>query len=149
MTYFLLFYTVLLGTFFSLIYSVMYFDIDKEELTLIGFSSALDFKSELIIIPRSDIHSGLILMTTLSTLIVGGFTSGLMAYIYPYQRAGDRVELMQCAKDDGTYVFDGIRPCAFDVDSAWHCNLNSVFRYDGESPCINFMITFQLLLFGD
>nr|CDS25453.1 sodium:potassium dependent atpase beta subunit [Hymenolepis microstoma] len=112
----------------------MYFDIDREKPTLTGLNSALRFNPGLSIIPHSDIHGGLVLMTSRSTLITEGFASELMAFIYPYQKAGDRVELMQCAKDDGTYVFDRTRPCAYDLNSAWPYSLENIFEYDGENP---------------
>ncbi|VDO05972.1 unnamed protein product [Rodentolepis nana] len=134
-TYFLLLYIVLLGMFIGLIYGVMYFDIERDKPTLTGLNSALGFNPGLSIIPRSDIHSGLILVDARSILLTEGFASELMAFIYPYQRSADRVQLMQCAKNDGAYTFDKTRPCAYDLNSAWPCNLRNVFGYGSENPC--------------
>ncbi|KAL5109952.1 Sodium/potassium-transporting ATPase subunit beta-1 [Taenia crassiceps] len=136
LTYFLLFYIVLAAFFFGYINALMYFDIDRDRPALTGPSSALGFNPGLSIVPRPDLYSSLIRTTSRSIEVYEGFTSELMAFLDPYQRFADRVEMMQCAKDDGSYRFDRTRPCAFDLNSAWPCNMDSVFGYDGESPCI-------------
>lgn len=136
MAYFLLFYLVLAMFFCVYMYSLMYFDIDRDRPSLTGPSSALGFNPGLSIVPRPDLYSSLIRTTSRSIEVYEGFTSELMAFLDPYQRFADRVEMMQCAKDDGSYRFDRTRPCAFDLNSAWPCNMDSVFGYDGESPCI-------------
>ncbi|KAM3184410.1 hypothetical protein ACTXT7_008416 [Hymenolepis weldensis] len=91
----------------------MYFDIDSQKPALTGLNSVLGFNPGLSIIPKSDIHSSLIRLISRSLKISEGFTSELMVFLAPYQRAGNRVEVMQCAGNDGTYEFESTRPCAW------------------------------------
>lgn len=134
--YFMTFYSVMMACFFGYMYSLMYFDIDREKPTLTGLNSALGFNPGLSIVPQPNMYSSLIRVTSRSIEMYEGFTAELMAFIEPYRRFADRVEMAQCARGDGAYEFDVNRPCAFDLNSGWPCNMDSVFGYDGESPCI-------------
>eukprot|EP00108_Taenia_solium_P009060 TsM_000581100 transcript=TsM_000581100 gene=TsM_000581100 len=66
LAYFLLFYMVLATFFFGYIYTLMYFDIDRDRPSLTGPSSALGFNPGLSIVPRPDLYSSLIRTTSRS-----------------------------------------------------------------------------------